>query len=83
MAALDRGKHVVTANKALLALHGNELFRKAMQAGVEVGFEASVCGGIPIILTLRQGLAANAIEELFGILNGTSNYILSKMSYQR
>ena len=80
MAALDRGKHVVTANKALIALHGNEVFRKAMQVGVEVGFEASVCGGIPIILTLRQGLAANAIEELFGILNGTSNYILSKMS---
>ena len=80
MAALDRGKHVVTANKALLALHGNEVFHKAKEAGVEVGFEASVCGGIPIILTLRQGLAANAIEELFGILNGTSNYILSKMS---
>jgi len=79
MAALAQGKHVVTANKALLALHGNEIFRKALQAGVEVGFEASVCGGIPIILTLRQGLAANAIKELFGILNGTSNYILSKM----
>jgi len=80
LSALDRGKHVVTANKALLALHGNDLFQKAIQAGIEVGFEASVCGGIPIILTLRQGLAANAIEELFGILNGTSNYILSKMS---
>ncbi len=80
MAAMARGKHVVTANKALLALHGNEVFRKAAAAGVEVGFEASVCGGIPIILTLRQGLAANAITELFGILNGTSNYILSKMS---
>jgi homoserine dehydrogenase len=78
--ALARGKHVVTANKALLALHGNELFRQAQAAGVEIGFEASVCGGIPIILTLRQGLAANAIQELFGILNGTSNYILSKMS---
>lgn len=80
MAALARGKHVVTANKALLALHGNEIFRTAVQAGVEIGFEASVCGGIPIILSLRQGLAANAIKELFGILNGTSNYILSKMS---
>lgn len=80
MAALARGKHVVTANKALLALHGNEIFHKAQVAGVEVGFEASVCGGIPILLTLRQGLAANAIGELFGILNGTSNYILSKMS---
>jgi homoserine dehydrogenase len=80
MAALARGKHVVTANKALLALHGNEVFRRALEAKVEIGFEASVCGGIPLILTLRQGLAANAIQELFGILNGTSNYILSKMS---
>ncbi len=80
LAALDRGKHVVTANKALLAVHGNELFHKALQRGVEIGFEASVCGGIPIILTLRQGLAANAIGEIFGILNGTSNYILTKMS---
>jgi homoserine dehydrogenase len=80
MAALARGKHVVTANKALLALHGNEVFRRALEAKVEIGFEASVCGGIPLILTLRQGLAANAIVELFGILNGTSNYILSKMS---
>ncbi len=89
-AALDRGKHVVTANKALLAVHGNELFQQALQRGVEIGFEASVCGGIPIILTLRQGLAANAIGdqglaanaigEIFGILNGTSNYILTKMS---
>lgn len=79
-AALDRGKHVVTANKALLAVHGNEIFQKALQEGVEIGFEASVCGGIPIILTLRQGLAANAIREIFGILNGTSNYILTKMS---
>ncbi|WP_449244077.1 homoserine dehydrogenase [Desulfobacca acetoxidans] len=80
MAALARGKHVVTANKALLALHGNEIFQAASRAGVEVGFEASVCGGIPLILTLRQGLAANSIQEIFGILNGTSNYILSKMS---
>lgn len=80
MAAMARGKHVVTANKALLALHGNEIFPRALAAGVEIGFEASVCGGIPIILTLRQGLAANAITELFGILNGTSNYILTKMS---
>jgi homoserine dehydrogenase len=80
MAAMARGKQVVTANKALLALHGNEIFQKALATGVEIGFEASVCGGIPIILTLRQGLAANAITELFGILNGTSNYILSQMS---
>jgi homoserine dehydrogenase len=79
MAALARGKQVVTANKALLALHGNEIFQTASRVGVEIGFEASVCGGIPLILTLRQGLAANAIEELFGILNGTSNYILTQM----
>ena len=79
-AAIARGKHVVTANKALLALHGNELFQTAAAAGVAIGYEASVCGGIPIILTLRQGLAANAIHEIFGILNGTSNYILTKMA---
>jgi len=79
-AAIARGKHVVTANKALLALHGNELFRAAAAAGVGIGYEASVCGGIPIILTLRQGLAANAIQEIFGILNGTSNYILTRMA---
>jgi len=80
LAAIERGKHVVTANKALLALHGNEIFAAAAQAGVEVAFEASVCGGIPIILTLRQGLAANCIRELLGILNGTTNYILTQMS---
>lgn len=80
LAAIDRGKHVVTANKALLALHGNEIFAAAAGAGVEVAFEASVCGGIPIILTLRQGLAANRIQELLGILNGTTNYILTQMS---
>ncbi len=79
-AALARGKHVVTANKALLALHGNELFAQAAAAGVSIGYEASVCGGIPIILTLRQGLAANAIQEIFGILNGTCNYILTRMA---
>ncbi|MEJ2091007.1 MAG: homoserine dehydrogenase [Syntrophobacterales bacterium] len=80
LAAIDRGKHVVTANKALLALHGNDIFAAAAQAEVEVAFEASVCGGIPIILTLRQGLAANCIQELLGILNGTTNYILTQMS---
>jgi homoserine dehydrogenase len=80
LAAIERGKHVVTANKALLALHGNQLFEAAAQAGVEVAFEASVCGGIPIILALRQGLAANRIQELLGILNGTTNYILTQMS---
>jgi homoserine dehydrogenase len=80
LAAIERGKHVVTANKALLALHGNDIFAAAAQAGVEVAFEASVCGGIPIILTLRQGLAANCIQELLGILNGTTNYILTQMT---
>lgn len=79
-AAIARGKHVVTANKALLAEHGNDIFQSAAAAGVGIGYEASVCGGIPIILALRQGLAANAIEEIFGILNGTSNYILTKMA---
>uniref|UniRef100_A0A7C3Z2R9 Homoserine dehydrogenase n=1 Tax=Desulfobacca acetoxidans TaxID=60893 RepID=A0A7C3Z2R9_9BACT len=80
LAAIERGKHVVTANKALLALCGNDIFAAAAKAGVEVAFEASVCGGIPIILTLRQGLAANRIQELLGILNGTTNYILTQMS---
>jgi homoserine dehydrogenase len=80
LAAIDRGKHVVTANKALLAHHGNDLLSAARDRGVEVAFEAAVCGGIPIILALRQGLAANCIQELFGILNGTCNYILTQMS---
>jgi homoserine dehydrogenase len=80
LAAIARGKHVVTANKALLALHGNDLLAAAAAQGVEVAFEASVCGGIPIILALRQGLAANRIRELFGILNGTANYILTQMT---
>jgi homoserine dehydrogenase len=80
LTAIDRGKHVVTANKALLAHHGNELLAAAAAKGVEIAFEAAVCGGIPIIVALRQGLAANRIQELFGILNGTCNYILSQMS---
>jgi len=80
LTAIDRGKHVVTANKALLAHHGNELLAAAAAKGVEIAFEAAVCGGIPIILALRQGLAANRIQELFGILNGTCNYILTQMS---
>ncbi|MFZ2088648.1 MAG: homoserine dehydrogenase [Desulfobaccales bacterium] len=80
LAAIHRGKHVVTANKALLAHFGNEIFADAARQGVEVAFEASVCGGIPIILTLRQGLAANRIQEVLGILNGTTNYILTQMS---
>jgi homoserine dehydrogenase len=78
--AISRGRHVVTANKALLALHGNEILAAAADAGVEVAFEAAVCGGVPLILALRQGLAANHIREMFGILNGTANYILTEMS---
>jgi homoserine dehydrogenase len=80
LAAIERGKHVVTANKSLLAQHGNDLLAAAAAQGVEIAFEASVCGGIPIILALRQGLAANRIQELLGILNGTCNYILTQMS---
>jgi homoserine dehydrogenase len=80
LTAIERGKHVVTANKALLAHHGNDIFAAAAEKGVEVAFEASVCGGIPIIVALRQGLAANRIQELLGILNGTTNYILTQMS---
>jgi homoserine dehydrogenase len=82
LAAIDRGKQVVTANKALLAHHGNDLLAAAAEKGVEIAFEAAVCGGIPIIVALRQGLAANRIQELLGILNGTCNYILTKMSRQ-
>lgn len=79
-AALEAGKPVVTANKALLAEEGEELFRLAGQKGLHLSYEACVCGGIPIIQTLREGLAANKTLSLFGILNGTSNYILSSMS---
>jgi homoserine dehydrogenase len=77
--AIRRGKHVVTANKALLATHGNEIFKAAQKRGVMVAFEASVAGGIPIIKALREGLAANRIEWIAGIINGTSNFILSEM----
>lgn len=80
MTALDHGKHVVTANKALIALHGNEIFSKALGQGLVVAFEAAVAGGIPIIKSLREGLAANRIHWLAGIINGTSNYILSQMA---
>lgn len=80
LSAIARGKHVVTANKALLALYGNEIFAAAAEHNVEMAFEASVCGGIPIILALRQGLAANRIQEMLGILNGTANYILTQMT---
>ncbi|MFL6621585.1 MAG: homoserine dehydrogenase [Sulfurifustis sp.] len=77
--AIAAGKHVVTANKALIALHGNEIFRAAQAQGVMVAFEAAVAGGIPIIKAIREGLAANRIEWLAGIINGTTNYILSEM----
>jgi homoserine dehydrogenase len=77
--AISRGKHVVTANKALLAAHGNEIFAAAQKAGVMVAFEAAVAGGIPIIKALREGLTANRIEWIAGIINGTSNFILSEM----
>ena len=77
--AIKRGKHVVTANKALLATHGNEIFKAAQKKGVMVGFEASVAGGIPIIKAVREGLAANRIDWIAGIINGTSNFILSEM----
>ena len=77
--AIARGKHVVTANKALLARHGNELFDAARAQGVMLAFEAAVAGGIPIIKALREGLTANRIEWIAGIINGTSNFILSEM----
>ncbi|HWU84278.1 MAG TPA: homoserine dehydrogenase [Rhodocyclaceae bacterium] len=77
--AIANGKHVVTANKALLALHGNEIFAAAQQRGVIVAFEAAVAGGIPIIKALREGLAANRIQWVAGIINGTTNFILSEM----
>jgi len=78
-AALAGGKHVVTANKALLAHHGTALARQAEAKGLSLGYEAAVAGGIPIIKTLREGLAANRIERVYGILNGTCNYILTVM----
>ncbi|MDB5950459.1 MAG: homoserine dehydrogenase, partial [Massilia sp.] len=77
--AIANGKHVVTANKALLALHGNEIFAAAQAKGVMVAFEAAVAGGIPIIKALREGLTANRIESVTGIINGTTNFILSEM----
>src|SRR5512146_2252612 len=77
--AINNGKHVVTANKALLAVHGNEIFAAAQQKRVMVAFEAAVAGGIPIIKALREGLSANRIEWIAGIINGTSNFILSEM----
>lgn len=80
LGAIRSGKHVVTANKALLAVHGEEIYAAAEQAGVSVGIEASVAGGIPILKSLREGLAANRIESIYGIVNGTCNYILTLMT---
>jgi len=77
--SIEAGKHVVTANKALLAVHGAEIFEAAERRGVDVAFEASVGGGIPILRSLREGLAANRILSLHGILNGTTNYVLTQM----
>ena len=79
MKAIANGKHVVTANKALLATHGTEIFRAAQERGVMVAFEAAVAGGIPIIKALREGLTANRIQWIAGIINGTTNFILSEM----
>ena len=78
--AITSGKHVVTANKALLSIHGREIFDAAVAKGVEVGFEASVGGGIPVIKSLKEGLVANRIEAIQGIMNGTANYILTQMT---
>lgn len=78
--AMANGKHVVTANKALLAVHGDEIFAAAKAAGVDVGFEASVGGGIPILRAVREGMAANRVRTVLGILNGTTNYILTEMT---
>ena len=77
--AIENGKHVITANKALIALHGNEIFEAAQKKGVTVAFEAAVAGGIPIIKAVREGLAANQIEWIAGIINGTGNFILTEM----
>ncbi len=81
--AIENGKQVVTANKALLAHHGEEIFEAAKRKGVEIGFEASVCGGIPILKALRESLVGSRIESILGIVNGTSNYILSKMTSEQ
>jgi len=79
MRAIENGKHVVTANKALIALQGNEIFAAAQRKGVMVAFEAAVAGGIPIIKSIREGLAGNHIRWLAGIVNGTGNFILTEM----
>lgn len=77
--AIDNGKHVVTANKALIALHGNEIFAAAQRRGVMIAFEAAVAGGIPIIKSIREGLAGNEIRWVAGVINGTANFILTEM----
>ena len=79
MRAIENGKHVVTANKALIAIHGNEIFAAAQRQGINVVFEAAVAGGIPIIKSIREGLSANHIESVAGIINGTGNFILTEM----
>jgi homoserine dehydrogenase len=79
--SIELGKHVVTANKALLALHGAEIFEAAGRAGIDVAFEASVGGGIPILRSVREGLVANRIESVHGIMNGTTNYVLTEMEH--
>jgi len=80
--AIEKGKHIVTANKALLALHGSEIFSAAARKGVEVQFEASVGGGIPVLTSIKGNLAANRIGSVFGIMNGTCNYILTRMTQE-
>ncbi len=80
LTAIENGKHIVTANKALIAVHGNEIFAAAEKKGVTVAYEAAVAGGIPIIKAIREGLAANDIDHLSGIINGTGNFILTEMS---
>ncbi|HHJ19842.1 MAG TPA: homoserine dehydrogenase, partial [Gammaproteobacteria bacterium] len=79
MKAIENGKHVVTANKALIAVHGSEIFRAAQEKGVVVAYEAAIAGGIPIVKAMREGLAANKIQWLAGIINGTGNFILTEM----
>ncbi len=79
LAAISNGKHVVTANKALVAVHGNEIFEAAEKAGVVVAYEAAVAGGIPVMKAIREGMAANRIDWIAGIINGTGNYILTEM----
>src|SRR5205814_2981814 len=78
--AISRGKHIVTANKALLAAHGDELFDAAEKRGVDVYYEASVGGGVPIIRALREGLASDRVDQLIAIVNGTSNFLLTTMA---